>query len=100
MSASRTLPAPALPAGSPLHAQWLAGEGAGSWFVVTPAETGVLLVDRCDPQGRSECRGRFVVADGSISFDPAKPYVVTYPSHCAVLTLLQDGHRITCVPIS
>ncbi len=47
------LPAPPLPAGLPAHAQWLAGEGAGSWFVLSRAGGGLLL-DRYAPGGEPE----------------------------------------------
>lgn len=96
-----TLPAPPVPAGLPHSAQWLAGEGAGSWFVLkTEADTPNLIhMERRDPHGHMECRGIFLRDNTSERFDLNAPYSVTYPSHCARITALQNGQVFTLLPI-
>jgi len=83
-----TLPAPELPGNLPDHAQWLAGEGAGSWFVLDLDGIDVYKVARYDPEGKLECIGLFVVQEPSF-FHFSKPYKVTYISHCQKVTLIQ-----------
>lgn len=83
-----TLPAPELPSNLPDHAQWLAGEGAGSWFVLDLDSIDSYKVARYDPEGKLECSGLFVVQEASF-FDSSKPFRVTYLSHCQKVTLIQ-----------
>lgn len=86
---SRTLPPPALPKDLPTSAQWLAGEGAGSWFVLDLSSERVLHAERFDSSGRPECSGKFNLVGDHVP-DLSIPLRVTYPSHCAVVTLAQD----------
>ncbi len=85
-----TLPAPVMPENLPSHAQWLSGEGAGSWFVIQLEGAGSYEVARFDPEGRLECKGVFKVRNASF-FDIERPFQVTYLSHCQQVTLLQAG---------
>jgi len=87
----KTLPAPALLSNLPLHAKWLAGEGAGSWFVLDPESQGNYGITRFSPTGVEECSGSFKVLD---DFDPNTAYEVTYPSNCAKVTVLQNDKEI------
>lgn len=85
-----TLPAPVVPGNLPSHAQWLSGEGAGSWFVIHLVGAGFYEVARFDPEGRLECKGVFKVRGASF-FDIERPFQVTYLSHCQQVTLSQEG---------
>lgn len=85
---SRTLPPPALPNNMPASAQWLAGEGAGSWFVLDLKNARILYAERFDPNGRLECAGSFELRSEQMP-DLSIPLHVTYPSHCATVTLAQ-----------
>lgn len=91
------LPAPVLPAGLPLSAQWLAGEGAGSWFVIASAGQQKWWVSRYSPEGRLECEGSFKSDD---VFDMTLEFEIGFPSHCAELTLWQQGQRIVLKRLS
>ena len=89
---SRTLPPPELPATLPVNAQWLAGKGAGSWFVLDLSRERIAHVDRFDPNGRLECSGSFDLLGNEVP-DLSVPLRLTYPSHCAVVSLAQ-GDRV------
>ena len=86
----KTLLAPRLPKSIPKNAKWLAGEGAGSWFVIKQEELG-FLVSRYSPMGQMECSAS-MKSDGPFNLD--SKYEFTFPSHCARVTLLQDGQVI------
>lgn len=81
------------PAHVPSDAQWLAGEGAGSWFVLRWAGD-LLSAERLSPEGDRECQGMFELC-GADMLDRTVPMMVTYPSHCALITILQSGRTIT-----
>ncbi len=93
---SRTLPPPALPESLSVHAQWLAGEGAGSWFVLDLSRERIVHVDRFDPNGRLECSGSFDLVGNDVP-NLSVPLRVTYPSHCAVVSLAQGDRVFTFV---
>lgn len=90
-SLPKTLSAPERPNSLPEHAKWLAGEGAGSWFVLN-SENQVIEISRYSPSGDFECGGTFKTDQ---QFDSRRDYQITFPSHCAKVTLLQNGNRIT-----
>ncbi|HMQ77368.1 MAG TPA: hypothetical protein PKE21_14555 [Flavobacteriales bacterium] len=98
---TNTLPPPARAQNIPADAQWLAGEGAGSWFIIAPlpSNTDIVSVQRCGPKGHTECRGLFICDEHSSAFEAGKPYAITYPSHCARVTLLQNGQVFTLIPL-
>lgn len=98
---AETLPAPDRPLNVPAHALWHAGEGAGSWFVLEMAaiSADILSVGRYDPHGRLECKSLFIRDAHSSAFDPRVDYAITYPSHCARISILQHGQRFTLIPI-
>lgn len=87
----KTLKAPGLPNPLPLHAKWLAGEGAGSWFVIEQHGSN-FLVNRYSPTGELECS---VQMEPDLSVNLDLEYEFLFPSHCAKITLLQNGIRIT-----
>lgn len=93
-SLRKTLAAPKRPAGLPQHAKWLAGEGAGSWFVIEWANPG-FKVSRYSPTGDFECGGTFITDQ---VFNQDEDFEITYPSHCAKVTLVQARNTISLLP--
>lgn len=88
----KTLPAPELPANLTEGAQWLAGEGAGSWFVIKQeASDAGYAIARYAPNGQLECTGLFQTTS---EFDLYTTYEVTYPSHCQKVSIRQRGKLI------
>ncbi|MEX0980728.1 MAG: DUF6695 family protein [Bacteroidales bacterium] len=85
-----TLPQPEKHPGIPGGAQWLSGEGAGSWFVFDAGE-GALKVTRYSPDGKVECRGLYEGA-GISHVTSGGHFTVDYPSDCEKI-LLKNGIR-------
>jgi len=85
------LEAPDRPSGMDSSAQWLAGEGAGSWFSLQHLKGGVVSVKRFSPSGELECSGKFQTTQ---ELNLSTPYTITYPSHCQMITLIQNGQSI------
>jgi hypothetical protein len=71
----KTLSAPDLPNVLPNHAKWLAGEGAGSWFVLEPLGAN-FLVNRYSPKGELECSAQM---EPNASFNEDLEFEVTFP---------------------
>ncbi|MGC9355584.1 MAG: DUF6695 family protein, partial [Mariniphaga sp.] len=88
-----TLPEPKRAAGIPPTAQWLAGEGAGSWFNILPVDNEKFEINRFSPVGTVECNGIFATS-GNQSFDIEKPYRFDYLSHCGKVSLIQGKQKI------
>lgn len=92
MKLPKVLPEPEKPNNLPNSAIWLAGEGAGSWFVLEQIQNKNLIsVTRYSPVGNFECSGVFF---SESSFDISKPFELTYPSHCLKVTTIQNGKKI------
>lgn len=87
----QVLRAPVRNAKIPAQAIWLAGEGAGSWFVIEEKEE-LLIVERLSSRGEKECTG--IVTFDKNNFDPSSPYELSYPSHCENITIFQKGRKI------
>ncbi len=88
------LPAPKkTPIGLPNTVKWLAGEGAGSWFLIeeTVSKNNYKVI-RFSPKGAIECEGLFTTKQ---LFELNEEYSITYPSHCAKVTLSQFDKIIT-----
>ncbi len=79
--------------GIPQSAQWLAGEGAGSWFAISHIETKKYVVSRFSPDGKLECEGEFIISNNQ-PFNIKKPYRFGYLSHCEKVTIIQNDIRI------
>ncbi len=73
--------------------RWLSGEGAGSWFLIEKEEqySDHYKVVRFSPDGIIECQGVF---EASKSFDINKEFKLTFPSHCALVTVIQNRKEI------
>ena len=89
--------APNLPKNLPGQAKWLSGEGAGSWFVVEKIIENQFQVSRYSPDGKIECKNTF---QSNRLFNPIQEYEITYPSHCAKVTILQSDSTIVLLPIT
>jgi hypothetical protein len=53
------LPESNLPHHLPTSAKWLAGEGAGSWFVIEKTQGNSYKITRFSPEGNIECENLF-----------------------------------------
>ncbi|MCA1757416.1 MAG: hypothetical protein LC649_08170 [Bacteroidales bacterium] len=75
----------------PEDARWLAGEGAGSWFVVT-ARNNDFLITRYSPDGKVECSGTY---NADIPVIPENgSFEIGYQSNCSCVTLINGENRI------
>lgn len=88
----KILPEPALPAHLPSTAKWLAGEGAGSWFVIEKKNKNQCKITRFSPEGLVECKGLFRARISKVEIE--KDFEITYPSHCATVSVLQGKEKI------
>ncbi len=86
-----TKPAPARHPVIPENAQWLSGEGAGSWFVFE-IEGAFLRATRYSPDGTVECSGLY---GGPVKELKEKKNLIDldYLSHCKEIHLLINGKR-------
>lgn len=87
---SKTLAVPKQPKKLSDSIQWLAGEGAGSWFEITLDEK-YYCIKRYSDLGVLECTNLF---KASKDFDLHTNYKITYPSHCARVTVIQNLTKI------
>ena len=86
------LPPPVLPHHLDESAQWLAGEGAGSWFLIKEVKENLYYeITRFSPEGIQECKGVF---SSDRKLDLTHKYELTYPSHCHKITVVQNEEVI------
>lgn len=71
----------------PENAQWLSGEGSGSWFFIDQC-LGNYHIERYSPEGELECRGIFEASSGN-SFDINQPFQIEHLSHCQSVVVRQ-----------
>lgn len=76
----------------PSNAQWLAGEGAGSWFHIEQADSR-FRITRYNGLGDRECNGYFVKLSNS-GLDLTKPFEFIHLSHCDQVSIKQYGKTI------
>lgn len=87
-----TLPEPIRPEQLSEKAQWLAGEGAGSWFLIEETQQkSTFKITRYSPKGVIECEGNFVIETTTKQLNLNKPYKFIHLSHCAFVHIEQDG---------
>ncbi|MCF8459121.1 MAG: hypothetical protein K9G46_00210 [Flavobacteriales bacterium] len=91
------LPAPDCPLHVPTEAQWLAGEGAGSWYNLIQQGEDFLLT-RYTRTGEQQCAVVMQQTAGE-DWDSSQPFTITYPSHCAEVNLLVDNKKVTLRPV-
>lgn len=73
----------------PENAQWLSGEGAGSWFHIAFNEPN-YLISRYNPEGKPECTGLFkIYANRAFNIDSSYHFI--HLSHCNKINILQNG---------
>ena len=89
MSLKTTLLPPKLPINLPKTAQWLAGEGAGSWFVIEPKAID-FEIKRYSPEGNLECEGLFQY-ENQKEFNIEKDYQFTHLSRCKTVRIIQQN---------
>lgn len=91
----QTLPEPKRPDFLPKSAQWLAGEGAGSWFCVeNNSKDNLYTVKRFSPKGQLECEGVFEIENKKNSLSLNKPYQFVHLSHCAFVHIKQGAYLL------
>lgn len=88
MNLNSTLASPEKPVNLPQEAQWLAGEGAGSWFYIMPKNEHYLIT-RYSPTGKIECESIFELTNKG--FDVNMPYVFAHLSHCERVNIQQNS---------
>lgn len=74
-------------------AQWLAGEGAGSWFTISQLKNEKYAVSRFAPDGKLECEGEFAISNNQ-PLDLNEIYRFDYLSHCGKVTIVQNKVQI------
>lgn len=76
----------------PTDAQWLGGVGEGAWYHVTNMSVASNFeVSRYTETGELEYRLPFFTTH---SFEPERPFKITYDSHMLFTTVKQDGQTI------
>jgi hypothetical protein len=88
-----TLNEPVRAALIPQNAQWLAGEGAGSWFYISQLKPGEFMIKRYSPNGNLECAGEFAISNNK-PFNIQKPFHFDYLSHCSKVMIIQNEFEI------
>lgn len=90
-SLADTLPAPERHPSIPMRAQWLAGEGAGSWFSIDQVGQNFTIV-RYSTDGNVECEGEF---ESDHELDLFAKYKFVHLSHCQQVSIQQYNRFIT-----
>jgi len=87
---NNTLPAPVRPKNLPIQAQWLAGEGQGSWFWVKQVSNAKIRLGRYSALGATEFEADFEEENGHFINQNA-PFFITYMSDYRRVTIRQKG---------
>lgn len=85
-----TLKSPTKKSGIPQNAQWLSGEGAGSWFFLEQTNEW-LKMSRFSPNGALECTSEFKTENKIPKMEDIQ---ITYPSNCSKITLLIKDKKL------
>ncbi len=84
---------PSKPNHLPQHAQWLAGQGCGSWFELNKIDNSKNYnIKRYSPEGELEFSSEFTIKSDR-EFSCQCPYVFTYISHHKMCTIIQHNHK-------
>lgn len=83
-----TLPQPESVSTIPHDAQWLSGEGCGSWFHIKPLEKH-YQISRYNTEGEIEFIEKFRLTNGNL-FDLLKPFKFDYLSHFEKVRIIQN----------
>jgi hypothetical protein len=85
-----TKSAPEKKSGSiPDHAQWLSGEGDGSWFAIETEAEDTFIITRFSAKGKIECQSIFECITPK-PFSLALPYIFVHLSHCKEVRIMQN----------
>lgn len=76
----------------PENAQWLSGEGSGSWFSINQ-DLENYQISRFSPEGELECSGVFKFS-GFSTFNINLPFQIDHLSHCQSVVVNQSGKSI------
>lgn len=76
----------------PDNAQWLSGEGSGSWFSINQ-DLENYRISRYSPEGELECSGVFKISNFN-SFNIDLPFQIEHLSHCQSVVVNQSGKII------
>jgi len=91
---STIISAPSQPSSLPSSSQWLAGQGAGSWFWIGKTEIlNQFQIKRFSPKGTLECDRVFTCNQSGFKY--SDPFEFTYLSHCAFCTIIQNEQMFT-----
>lgn len=82
---------PEKPKNLPKNAQWLSGQGAGTWFTIEEEGHNQYRIKRFTPTGEIDCNRIFQLEDNSTHFDIEESYQFTHVSHCAKCRIEQRG---------
>ncbi|NOQ23832.1 MAG: hypothetical protein GQ564_00580 [Bacteroidales bacterium] len=74
----------------PKNAQWLSGEGAGSWFDLNLKNSKIKLT-KYSPEGLIECTGLYENIINSLDHD----FQITHPSNCKEVTIIKNKKLIS-----
>lgn len=73
----------------PTNAQWLSGEGDGSWFTIETASEGTFMITRFSTKGKIECQSIFdCISPKPFAID--LPYSFVHLSHCKETRIQQN----------
>ena len=76
----------------PNHAQWLLGQGAGTWFCIDKTDNiNRYNIKRYSPEGKLECDRIFSIEKNGSIFDIKEPYEFVHISHCAKCRIKQNN---------
>ena len=93
-----TLPEPYKPKYILEFAQWLSGEGSGSWFSIRQNEYEKYFISRFGPNGELECEGEFQISNNQ-SFNIRIPFQFEHLSHCRKVSIRQEKRFIEFIRI-
>lgn len=83
----------------PKTAQWLSGEGCGSWFDIKTQSNHHYLISRYSPDGDLECQGIFRIINNQ-AFDIRSAFQFVHLSHCQKVNIQQDDRLIQFIRIA
>ena len=93
MSMIGTIIAPELPDSLPENAQWLLGQGAGTWFSIAATdERTEFNIKRFSADGSLDCDRMFQVEYNGSIFDINQAYQFGHVSHCTKCRIAQHGN--------
>jgi hypothetical protein len=86
-----TILPPELPKTVPSKAQWLSGQGVGTWFYIEQTDkVNEFLVQRFTPEGVMDCNRIFQIEESTSTFDINQPYEFKHISHCSKCRIIQN----------